>query len=169
VRRAWLLLAFGVALALWLWRPPREEVQDNTSHENGAAAQTGYVATCAAILETGPDGQPLYQLSAPQFVYQGNTVWTLTAHSGVLPPSAQQISLSGEVVAVGEKPGMEPMHIRSESLSVDMQTRRADTTDPVTVEWGSNRLWAHGMHADMQADHLRLISPVYGVFTRSGK
>jgi LPS export ABC transporter protein LptC len=185
VRRAWLLLAFAVALVLWLWRPPREEVQDNQTRGAGPTAAPGYVATGAVMLETDADGQPLYrlradqiaqpaptadiQLTAPQFVYQGGTVWTLTAQSGVLPPSAQQISLTGDVVATGDKPGAVPMHIRSASLSVDMQTRHADTTDPVTVDWGPNRLWAQGMHADMQTDHLRLISPVYGVFTRSGK
>jgi LPS export ABC transporter protein LptC len=185
VRRAWLLLAFGVALALWLWRPPREEVQDNQTHGTGPATEPGYVATGAVMLETDADGQPLYrlraeriaqpaptddiQLTAPQFVYQGGTVWTLTAKNGVLPPSAQQISLAGDVVATGEKPGADTMHIYSASLSVDMQTRHADTDDPVTMDWGPNRMWARGMHADMQTDHLRLTSPVYGVFTRKRK
>jgi len=185
VRRTWLLFAFGVALALWLWRSPREEVQDNQAHGAGPAAEPGYVATGAVMLETDTDGQPLYRLradrisqptpkddihlTAPQFVYQGNIVWTLTAQSGVLPPSAQQISLAGDVVATGEKPGTDPMHIHSATLNVDMQTRHADTVDPVTVDWGTNRLWAQGMHADMQTDHLRLISPVYGVFTPKSK
>jgi LPS export ABC transporter protein LptC len=185
VRRAWLLVAFGVALVLWLWRPPREEIQDNRKHGAGPAVEPGYVATGAVMLETDADGQPLYrlradriaqpaptadiQLTAPQFVYQGGTVWTLTAKNGVLPPSAQQITLTGDVVATGDKPNAVPMHIYSASLSVDMQTRHADTLDPVTMDFGSNHLWAQGMHADMQTDHLRLLSPVYGVFTRSRK
>ena len=185
MRRSWLLVAFGVALVLWLWRGPREEVQDNQNRGTGPKTEPGYVAIGAVMLETDADGQPLYrlradrisqplptddiQLTAPQFVYQGGTVWTLTAQSGVLPPSAQHISLAGDVLATGEKPGSEPMHIHGATLDVDMQTRRADTADPVTVDWGPNRLWAQGMHADMQTDHLRLISPVYGVFTRKGK
>lgn len=185
MRRAWLLLAFAAALVLWTWRSPREEVQDNQARGEEHAAAPGYVATGAVLLETDTEGQPLYrlraeriaqpdptaniELTAPQFEYQGTTVWTLTAQTGVLPPTAQQISLSGDVVARGERPGAEPIHIHSATLNVDMQTRRADTADAITMDWGANRLWAHGMQADMQADHLRLISPVYGEFTRTGK
>ena len=50
-----------------------------------------------------------------------------------------------------------------------MTTRRADTSDPVTMDWGTNKLWSNGMNADMQTNHLRLISPVYGEFSRRGK
>jgi LPS export ABC transporter protein LptC len=185
VRRSWLLLAFAVALVMWLWRSPREEPADNQTHTNGHAPEPGYVATGAVLFETDADGQPLYRLRAeriaqpnptanielttPQFEYQGTTLWTLNARLGVLPPSAQQISLSGDVVAQGERGGAKPIHIHTATLNVDMQTRRADTTDPVTMDWGANRLWSQGLHADMQADRLRLISPVYGEFKRTGK
>jgi len=185
VRRSWLLLAFAVALVMWLWRSPREEVTDNQARGTGRAPEPGYVATGAVLFETDEEGQPLYRLRAeriaqpdptsnivlttPQFEYQGTTLWTLDAHTGVLPPSAQEISLSGDVIAQGERSGAEPIHIRTASLNVDMETRRADTTDPVTMDWGANRLWAQGLHADMQADHLRLISPVYGEFSRKRK
>ncbi|HEV7432348.1 MAG TPA: LPS export ABC transporter periplasmic protein LptC [Steroidobacteraceae bacterium] len=185
MRRAWLLLAFAVALVMWLWRSPREEVSDNQSPVNGHAPEPGYIATGALLFETDTEGQPLYrlradriaqpsptadiELSSPQFEYQGTTVWTLNAHTGVLPPSAQQISLSGDVYAQGQRPRAQPIHIHTATLNVDMQTRHADTTDPVTMDWGTNRLWSQGLHADMQTDHLRLISPVYGEFTRSGK
>src|SRR3954464_5009840 len=113
MRRAWLLLAFAVALLMWMWRSPREEVAENPSREGGRAPEPGYVATGAVLFETDIAGQPLYrlraeriaqpspsaniQLSAPQFEYQGTTHWTLNAQTGVLPPSAQQISLSGDV------------------------------------------------------------------------
>jgi LPS export ABC transporter protein LptC len=185
MRRSWLLLAFAVALVMWLWRSPREEVADNRTRDSGHAPEPGYVATGAELFETDADGQPLYRLRAerisqpdptadieltsPQFEYQGTTLWTLNAHTGVLPPSAQQISLSGDVVAQGQRTGTEPIHIHTATLNVDMQTRRADSNDAVTMDWGPNRLWAHGLQADMQTDHLRLISPVYGEFTRTGK
>jgi LPS export ABC transporter protein LptC len=185
MRRAWLLLAFAVALVMWLWRSPREAESDHPSQGTDHAPEPGYIATGALLFETDINGQPLYrlhadrisqpnpaaqiELSSPQFEYQGTTVWTLNAHTGVLPPSAQQISLAGDVYAQGQRPGAQPIHIRTATLSVDMQTRRADTTDAVTMDWGSNRLWSQGLHADMQTDHLRLISPVYGEFTRSGK
>jgi len=183
MRRAWLLIAFAAALVLWLWRSPREEVTDTTAPQEGRATEPGYVATGAIMFETDNDGQPLYrlfadrivqpdptaniELTAPQFMYQGSTVWTLTAKLGVLPPSAQQISLSGDVYAEGVRTGAEPLHIRSATLDVDMATRHADTNDPVTMDWGTNKLWSKGMHADMQTNLLRLTSPVYGEFTRS--
>ena len=185
MRRSWLLLAFAVALVMWLWRSPREEVSDTQSQGTGHAPEPGYIATGALLFETDTEGQPLYrlraerisqpgpqsdiELSSPQFEYQGSTVWTLNAKTGTLPPSAQQISLMGDVYAQGQRPNAQPIHIHTASLNVDMQTRRADTTDPVTMDWGSNRLWSQGLHADMQTDHLRLLSPVYGEFTRSGK
>lgn len=185
MRRAWLLLAFAAALVLWLWRSPREEVTDNQAPNEGHAPEPGYVATGAILFETDNNGQPVYrlfadriaqpeltaniELTAPQFVYQGSTVWTLTAKLGVLPPTAQQITLSGDVYAEGVRTGAEPLHIRSATLNVDMTTRHADTTDPVTMDWGTNKLWSNGMNADMQTNHLRLISPVYGEFSRRGK
>jgi LPS export ABC transporter protein LptC len=185
VRRSWLLLAFAAALVMWLWRSPREEVSDNQAPGANKMPLPGYIATGAVLLQTDTEGKPLYrlradriaqpnptaniELTAPQFEYQGTTMWTLNAHTGVLPPSAQQISLAGDVIAQGERAGAQPIHIRTATLNVDMQTRRADTTDPVTMEWGPNRMWAQGMHADMQVDNLRLLSPVYGEFTRKRK
>jgi hypothetical protein len=59
MRRAWLLLAFAVALAMWLWRSPREEVSDNPAREGGHALVPGYVATGAMLFETDIEGQPL--------------------------------------------------------------------------------------------------------------
>jgi LPS export ABC transporter protein LptC len=185
MRRSWLLLAFAALLVTWFWRSPREEVSDKQAGSSGHAPEPGYIATGAVLFETDTEGQPLYRLRAeriaqpgptsdieltsPQFEYQGTTMWTLNAQTGILPPTAQQISLSGDVVAQGQRAGAQPMHIHTATLNVDMQTRRADTDDAVTMDWGPNRLWAHGLHADMQTDHLRLISPVYGEFTRSGK
>jgi LPS export ABC transporter protein LptC len=183
MRRSWLLLAFAIALVLWLWRSPREEVSDNQAEAHNRATEPGYVATDAWMWETDDAGQPKYrlraervvesdpqaniELTAPQFTYEGETIWTLTARTGVLPPSAQQITLTGDVLAQGDKPGSPTMHIRTNSLNVDMAARHADTADPVAMDWGSNKLWSHGMQADMQTDHLRLLSPVYGEFTRA--
>ena len=57
MRRSWLLLAFAVALVMWLWRSPREEVSDNQTHTNGRAPEPGYVATGAVLFETDADGR----------------------------------------------------------------------------------------------------------------
>ncbi|MBS0388546.1 MAG: LPS export ABC transporter periplasmic protein LptC, partial [Proteobacteria bacterium] len=91
------------------------------------------------------------------------------AARGVLPPAAQQISLQGGVVAQAQRPGSVPLQLRTDSLDVDMQARTADTSDAVTMEWGRNRLWANGLHADMNTDALRLKSPVHGEIARTGQ
>ena len=84
---------------------------DNGSGENAGAEPTavasGYSALHAELIETGPDGQPLYRLDAdrieqpqpqgtvfltnPKLDYQpeaGNP-WTLTAQSGQMPQDAR--------------------------------------------------------------------------------
>ena len=185
MRRPWLLVILLAALALWLWRQPRYETPETASSSGRRPVEPGYAATGAVMLETGNDGRPLYrlradrivqpdpdaaiELTAPQFQYEGTTVWTVTARTGTLPPSQQQIRLAGDVVARGDQAGTEPMELHTATLDVDLQARRADTLDPVTMDWGANRLSASGLHADMQTDYLRLKSPVHGEFAHAIK
>ena len=182
MRRVWLLLVFAAVLALWLWRAPHDSAPGGSTPGADDAAEPGYVATEAQLIDTDADGRPLYQLRAshisqsspssdieltsPRFLYQGDTAWTVTAQRGVLPPSAQQVELLGEVVARAERIGAVPMELRTRNLSVDMQARSAVATGAVVMEWGRNRLWAAGLHADMKADDLRLESPVHGEFAQ---
>jgi len=184
MRRVWLLLAFASALVLWLWRSPRGEAPTSAAPSANAAAAPGYVATGAELIDTGADGQPQYslhatqiaqpspnadiELTAPQLVYHGDTAWTLTAARGLLPPAAQQVSLQGDVVAQAQRAGASPLVLRTASLNVDMEARTADSSDAVAMEWGRNRLWANGLHADMNSDALRLKSPVHGEVAQSG-
>jgi len=185
VRRPWLLVVLLAALAMWLWRQPRYETPETARSSGRGPVEPGYVATGAVMLETGNDGKPQYrlradrisqlhpdseiELTAPQFQYEGTTVWTVTARSGTLPPTQQQIKLAGDVVARGNQVAAVPMELRTATLTVELQTRLADTLDPVTVNWGANRLSSTGLHADMQADYLRLKSPVHGEFARAVK
>lgn len=185
MRRVWLLLAFAAALVLWLWRSPHGEAPSSAAPSANATSAPGYVANGAELIDTDDDGQPQYslratqisqaspsadvELTAPQFVSRGDTAWTLTAARGVLPPAARQIRLQGGVVAQAQRPGSVPLQLRTDSLDVDMQARTADTSDAVTMEWGRNRLWANGLHADMNTDALRLKSPVHGEIARTGQ
>jgi LPS export ABC transporter protein LptC len=182
MRRIWLLLAFASALVLWLWRSPRGEPTVNAAASAGSRAAPGYVATNAELIDTDADGQPQYalhatqisqpsptadiELTAPQFVYRGETAWTLSAARGVLPPNAQQIQLLGDVIARAQREGTAPLQLRTASISVDMQARTADSSDTVAMESGRNRLWASGLHADMKTDELQLKSPVHGEVAR---
>ena len=182
MRRIWLLLAFAAALVLSLWRSPRSEAPANAAPSANSSAAPGYVATGAELIDTDADGQPQYslhatqisqpaptadiELTAPQFVFHGETEWTLAAARGVLPPAAQQIDLLGDVIARGVRTGSEPLQLRTASVRVDMQARTADSSDAVAMEWGRNRLWASGLHADMKTDELKLKSPVHGEVAR---
>jgi len=182
MQRAWLLLVFAAALALWLWRSPREEPADNAQGGLNRTAEPGYVALDAELFETDAAGQPQYrlrasrmeqpfptadiELTAPEFHYRGDTDWTLTAMRGLLPPEAQQVTLSGDVLSTAQRPGEPPLRIHTATLDIDIQTQRLDTQAPVTMDFGRNRLWAVGMHADMKADSLRLESHVLGEYAR---
>ena len=182
MRRVWLLLAFASALVLWLWRSPRGEPPASAAASAGSTAAPGYVATNAELIDTDSDGQPQYtlhaaqiaqaapsadiELTAPQFLYRGETEWTLSAARGVLPPDAQQVQLLGDVIARAQREGSPALQVRTASITVDMQARTADTSDAVAMESGRNRLWASGLHADMKTDELQLKSPVHGEVAR---
>ena len=182
MRRSWLLLVFAASLALWVWRQPRGEGPDAAAAGGNRATEPGFVATGAELFDTDLNGQPQYrlhasrieqpspkadiELSAPEFHYQGETTWLLTAQEGVLPPDAQQITLSGDVQVTAQRPHEPPLHIRTVSLGVDLQQQRIDTAAFVAMDFGANRLWATGLHADMKADSLRLESRVRGEFVR---
>jgi LPS export ABC transporter protein LptC len=181
MRRVGLLLVFAAALGLWLWQAsPRQETSDTTAAATRPDAEPGYVAITADLLDTGVDGQPRFRLHAarieqatptaditldsPEFRHQGKSAWTLSAHSGVMPPDIQQLQLVGNVLAVGAL-GAAPISIRTETLGVDLQQQKLDTLADVSIQWGRNRLSATGMHADMKSDSLRLESHIHGEFT----
>ena len=182
MRRAWLLLVFTAALALWLWRSPRSEAPDSTAGGGGQTAEPGYEATGAVMFDTDADGQPQYrltasrveqpnpatdiELTAPEIHYQGDSDWMLSAQHGVLPATAQQVTLTGDVLVTAQRPRQATLRIRTDSLSVDMLQQRLDTSAAIAMDWGPNRLWATGLHADMKADSLRLESHAHGEFTR---
>ena len=182
MRRAWLLLVFAASLALLLWRSPRDEGGDNAANGAARSVEPGYVALGATLFDTGVDGNPLYRLTAkrieqlnplanidlesPQFFYQGQTEWSLTAQRGTLPAVAQHITLSGDVLAIARRPHSAPLRIRTATLDIDMPNQRLDSSAAVAIDWGPNRLWAAGLHADMKADSLRLESHAHGEFFR---
>jgi len=182
MKRAWLLLVFAAALALWLWRSPRDEPADTAVSGANRQAEPGYVALDAELFETDGAGQPQYRLrasrmeqadpkadialTAPEFHYRGDTEWTLTAERGILPPAAQQVTLTGNVLTTAQQPGQPALQIRTATLAIDMPKQQLDTREPVAMDWGRNRLWAVGLHVDMKADSLRLESHVLGEYAR---
>lgn len=171
-------------LALLIWRTQFQSAPATAVAERPAAADPGYVATGAEIIETGPDGQPRYRLLAdrveqpwagadirvtqPRLVYRGDTdtQWSLRADTGVLPAAADRVDLSGSVYVVAARAVTAPVEIRTDSLGVDMTQQVATTRDPVHVTWGRDQVSAVGLRADLKADTLRLESQVHGDVTR---
>ena len=182
MRHAWLLLILAATLALWLWRLPSGRIATGDANGPHYGAEPVYVASGAALVDTNSAGQPEdrlsaerieqpwpaadVQLTAPQFSYAGETAWTLTAQRGVLAQAAGQIYLMGDVLATAARPGQLPWQIRTANLDADMRLKQLDTRTAVAMVWGRNRLWAAGLHADIEADRLQLTSPIHGEFAQ---
>ena len=181
MNRLWLLLGFAGVIALALWQYGRRADSATTAATAASSgSEPGYVALGAELYDTGANGQPLYRLRAPrieqaapsadielitpEFRYQGPTNWLLTAQHGSLPPAANRVDLRGNVVALGQRPASADLRIRTDNLTVDLDQQRLDTLAAVAIDWGPNRLSSVGLHADMNADSLRLESRVHGEF-----
>ncbi len=158
---------------------------DSTSSESAAtdvgAAEPGYAAVHARLIETGQDGIALYRLDAarieqphpqgtifltdPKLNYQpeaGNQ-WTLTAQHGQMPEDARSAELSGNVHAEGLPTGADTLiRIDTDQLHLDMAQQLATSPSNVRVDWGGNRLNGHGMRADLKNYRLQLASKVRG-------
>lgn len=177
-RHASAALLLALALGLTIWREQQAGAPSDASAY--PAAEPGYIALDAEIVQTGPDGEPLYRLEAdrveqprsgadilvtrPRLRYQKGSgpEWNLRADTGSLPADAQQANLAGSVHAVATQPGTSPLEIRTESLAIDMTAQLVTSPDPVRIDWGRDRLTAVGMRADLKVDTLRLESQVHG-------
>ncbi len=180
-RILFLILAVGV-MAVLLYMQEPESGNPATTAAQTSAAEPGFVALGAQIIETGDNGQPLYTLDAqrieqptpdgtiyltsPVLHYEppGGNPWVLTAQQGQLPQSAQNADLSGMVNASGIPQGsLRMIHFKTSTLHVDMQQQLATTPAVVHVDWAGSLLSGRGMHADLKSGQLELFHAVYGV------
>jgi lipopolysaccharide export system protein LptC len=149
--------------------------------------EPGFAAIHAQLIQTGDDGQPLYQLTAdridqripgpqgdlvltePRLNYQpvGGNPWNASARHGTLPPGEQLARLNGDVLVSGKPQGSQSvLRIRTTQLDVDMKHEVATSAARVDVDWAGARLSGVGLYADLKSTHLRLQSSVHGSFTR---
>jgi LPS export ABC transporter protein LptC len=169
------------AVLLYLWQTPRAGNPDVASGE-AENSQQGYTALNAHLIDTGPDGRALYQLTAdridqsappqgdvlltqPRLEYEPATgsPWTLRADRGVMPADASSAQLNGSVQAQGTPAGSDsPMHIQTEQLHLDMTHEIVTTPVEVRVDWAGSRLLSHGLWADLKHDQMKLESNVHG-------
>lgn len=148
-----------------------------------AAGNPGYTASNADLVETGPDGRPMYTLHAAeirqppaaqfavlddvtmQFRDQTGQLWNGRANRGLVWNGASQIDLSGAVRLWGSLAStQQSVQISSERLAVDTRTEIVNTNDPVVLEWGRQRLQARGLVAHLREQHVKLESDVHGTY-----
>jgi LPS export ABC transporter protein LptC len=181
LRRLLWLLALLVAVGAFAWLSSRSATEDNA--DNAAAGKTdkpGYVALDAELIETGPDGRPLYRLSAqrierpadgskvllnqPQLIYQPdpNSKWMLEAEHGELATDQQRVEFTGAIKATGTSDAGGTTQIRTEHLNIDMLQQRGDTADRVYISWQRMQFNALGMHLNLRDRTLTLGSDGHG-------
>jgi lipopolysaccharide export system protein LptC len=161
--------------------PQREPATTATVGE--AVGDPGYAARNARLIQTGPDGQPLYTLDATQIQQQpdagtvdmqdvrlgfrdaaGNR-WTASGAHGEMGQDSGVIELDGAVHVTGIVPGSEePADIRSERLSFDTNAQLVTTHDPVTILMSGRQLQAQGLVANLKERRVQLESAVHGSF-----
>jgi LPS export ABC transporter protein LptC len=148
-------------------------------------AATAYTAEQARLVETDASGKPLYLLQARQLsqetssdeisaedlqlnyvppdAAQAGRPWMLTARRGTVPGGSKEIRLTGNVRLTGQPAGArEPVRLETSALDFEVDQQIARTKQSVNFYWGSRRLTARGLNADLKRGTLRLESSVHG-------
>lgn len=143
----------------------------------------GYSARDATLIETGPDGHPMYTLRAAEIRQQpasqvavldqvqmefrdaAGHLWHGRADQGRVLDGGSQVDLSGSVKITGQLPGSsEPAEISSERLNVDTRSEVVRTRDPVQLDWGRQQLRARGLLAQLREQRVKLEADVHGTY-----
>ena len=180
-----LLILLGLVLvgvAVWLTLSPRQ-AEPVTAHNSGAApADAGYSAIDASMVETGPDGLPLYTLQAQRIQQDPDTniidlstvhmsfrdanggVWQGRADQAQAHQDAAQIDLSGSVDVSGTFAGSDkPAQILTEQLHIDTRSDVIRTTrSAVTLNWAGIVVAAQGLVVNAKAHTVKLESEAHG-------
>jgi LPS export ABC transporter protein LptC len=143
----------------------------------------GYSARSARIVQTGPDGRPLYTLDAAQVQQQPDSdvvelqqvqlefrdssgdEWTARAVHGELAEASGVVQLVGDVHVEGTAgESLEHVQIATEHLSFDTRAQIVTTHDPVAVLMSGRTLEALGLTASLKERRVQLESGVHGSF-----
>jgi LPS export ABC transporter protein LptC len=143
----------------------------------------GYSARKAHMVQTAPDGHPLYTLDAAQVQQQpgadvvtlqqvqfafrddsGNQ-WNARANEGELSQNTGIVKLSGAVHANGLLPGSdEPADLATEHMAFDTNAQVLSTADPVTMLMSGRELKGTGMTANLKEGRVQLESAIHGTY-----
>lgn len=170
-----------IAGSIWLGSQQREPTTPTTVESS--STDLGYSARRATLIETGPDGVPLYTVKADvirersendvdfvqvqmSFRDQGGQTWTARADQGELGQQTGKVELTGHVHVDGLLPGSpEAADLATEKLFVDSRADLISTDEPVTLNWGGRQLSSHGMIAALTQRRLLLEASVHGIFS----
>jgi LPS export ABC transporter protein LptC len=141
----------------------------------------GYAAHDAKLVQTGPDGHPLYTVNANVIRQQpdNNTVeleqatlglydsngnlWTARGAHGQVGQETATVELDDDVHVRGTPQGtQEPVEIVTNRLLFDTNTKIASTKDPVTLTWSGQEIKGKGMRATLNDGRVDLESAVRG-------
>jgi lipopolysaccharide export system protein LptC len=141
----------------------------------------GYAARDAKLVQTGPDGRPLYTVNANVIrqqpdentveleqatlgMYDSNgSLWTARGVHGQVGQETGTVELNDDVHVSGTPGGtQEPVEIASNRLMFDTNTKIATTKDPVTVTWSGQEIKGKGMRASLNDGRVDLESLVRG-------
>jgi LPS export ABC transporter protein LptC len=182
--RAFVVLMFTAVIvgSLILSRQRSDTATTSTAEE--FQNETGYFARNAELIETGPDGRPMYTLRADvirqkpsdgtvdleivrmSMMSSDGQRWDLQANRGHLRDQATRIDLFGDVRVSGAlPPEAEPAEIRTEMLTFDTEAEVVSTSAPVSISWSGRELTAVGLRANLKERQVRLESRVHGRFS----
>jgi LPS export ABC transporter protein LptC len=177
---ATLLFICIIAGSFWLGGQQREAPVTTTVAS--ASADLGYSARSADLIETGPEGRPMYTLDADLIRQrpddgvlfdrvkltfrdaQGQT-WTGHADHGSLETDSGKVNLEGNVHVDGVLPGSSQLaDLATEKLLVDTRGQIISTDQQVVVTSVGHVLKSRGMLALLKERRLELEASVHGTF-----
>lgn len=178
-----LIIVAVIAAAVMLMNRRETESTSSVTSEN-RVQEPGYSARNAEVIETGPDGRPMYTLRADiirqlpdsktvtlevvnmELRDEDGSHWTARADYGEIMEDAINVNLVGAVKVTGVLPGSyQPAEIHTERLAFNTETEIVKTRSPVMLNWGGRRINAQGMEASLKEQSLRLESRVHGIFS----
>ena len=144
--------------------------------------EPGYAARDAKLVQTGPDGHPLYTVDAEVIRQQPNdntieleqatlgfhdangALWTARGEQGQVGQDTGTVELSGNVHVNGTPQGtLQPAEIVTNRLAFDTNTKIASTREPVTLTWSGQEIKGKGMVATLNDGRVQLESAVRGI------
>lgn len=159
--------------------------RDSVADKTESAADPGYLATDAEIIQTGADGQPRYRLQAARIEQDPRTLevqlqsirletrergsggWQVAATQGRLSSDSQRLRLAGDVrLEGGDARDVDRLRLRTSELEYDLQTARARARGEVRITLQGHVLEGKGLDANLRTRQVRLDADVHGQFTR---